>query len=134
MVNGMDARKIIQTVQAGLLLVEAQQNNTPEGLPLLAEMESTAGSTMSALNDMIDVLLRYQRLWLANGVDALLDATEAETVPNGGVAFKKERWLELRAVFLSLTTWLNAPVRLPDDAEDAPASGPLPIMVIAKRA
>lgn len=133
MVNGLETQKIIQAINKALLLAEAQEVNvSPGDITLLRELEITSEQVLGGLNGLIDVMLRYHTLWLANDIDTTITNTADDEIPDGAAKFKKERWQELRATFLSFSTWLNTPIMLPDDEEGAP-TGAIPLISLAKR-
>lgn len=132
-VQGMDRNRIIQAVTSGLMLAEAQESGVPPSdITTMQEIELNSEQVLSGLNDLIDIMLRNQRLWLANNVDALITAAADGEKPTGSNKYTKERWQELRAIFLSFNTWLNTPIMLLADEEGTP-TGPIPLISLAKQ-
>lgn len=133
-VNGLDTRQILQAIDKALLFAEAQEIKvSPGDITLLRELEITSEQVLAGLNDLIDVMMRYQRLWVGNDIDTTIGSTEGDdTIPTGAARFTKKRWLEIRATFLSFNIWLNSPMMFPDDTEDTPARA-APIVSLSKR-
>lgn len=132
-VQGMDRNRIIQAVTSGLMLAEAQESGVAPGdMTTMQEIELNSEQVLSGLNDLIDIMLRNQRLWLANDVDVSIESTQDGAKPDGSNLYTKERWQELRATFLSFNTWLNTPIMLLADEEGTP-TGPIPLISLAKR-
>ena len=116
MINGMDTRVIVRAVQDGLALLEAEQNGAaPADQTLMEELEAAAEDVTARLEELIDDLAKYQRLWLSNKIDKQLEALQDGDIIQGG-RYTKERWTELRPAFLTFQRWLATPI-----AEGGPA-------------
>ncbi len=112
------AREISILVRDGLLLLEQQQAQTPA--TLIEELEQEATTSLRAFQNLIDSMARQERLWLANGMQAAL---QAGTVPEGGT-FSLLRWLEIQEAFAALKTWMATPL---------PVSTVPPLVVVSRR-
>jgi hypothetical protein len=112
------AREISIAVRDGLLLLEQQQTQTPA--TLIEELEQEATTSLRAFQNLIDSMARQERLWLANGMQAAL---EAGTVPEGGT-FSLLRWVEIQEAFAALKAWMATPL---------PVSAVPPLVVVSRR-
>ena len=112
------AREIGILVRDGLLLLEQQQAQQPA--TLIEELEQEATTSLRAFQNLIDSMARQERLWLANGMQAAL---QAGTVPEGGT-FSLLRWVEIQEAFAALKTWMGTPLS---------ASGVPPLVVVSRR-
>ena len=112
------AREISIAVRDGLLLLEQQQATQPG--TLIEELEQEAAASLRAVQNLIDSMARQERLWLANGMQAAL---EAGTVPDGGT-FSLLRWVEIQEAFAALKTWMATPLAV---------SGVPPLVVVSRR-
>ena len=113
-----NAREISILVRDGLLLLEQQQAAQPT--TLIEELEQEATASLRAFQNLIDSMARQERLWLANGMQAAL---EAGTVPEGGT-FSLARWVEIQEAFAALKTWMATPL---------PVSGIPPLVIVSRR-
>jgi hypothetical protein len=112
------AREISIAVRDGLLLLEQQQATQPA--TLIEELEQEATSSLRAFQNLIDSMARQERLWLANGMQAAL---QAGTVPPGGT-FSLLRWMEIQEAFAALKTWMATPL---------PVAQLPPLVIVSRR-
>ena len=116
-------KEVLQLVAQGLALLEAEQSEAATPQTLLLDLETAAEDVVDRLQTLIDDLARWQRLWVANKVDAGFDALLDDAIVPGG-AYEKKRWIELRAAFLTFQAWLITPVK---------EGGPAPLEVLSRR-
>ena len=121
--------QIIQLVQRGLELLDAEETVTSGRETLLLDLETAAEDVANRLQTLIDDLSKWQRLWVANKIDAGFNALLDDAIVPGG-AYEKARWVELRAAFLSFQAWLTTPVT--PAVGEVPA-GPLAVTVLSRR-
>lgn len=115
--------QIVQLVQRGLDLLDAQETAVASRETLLLDLESAAEDVADRLQTLIDDLSKWQRLWVANKIDAGFGALLDDAIVPGGT-YEKQRWVELRAAFLTFQVWLITPV-----AE----GGPAPLEALSRR-
>lgn len=113
-----NAREISIAVRDGLLLLEQQQATTPT--TLIEELEQEATASLRAFQNLIDSMARQERLWLANGMQAAL---QAGTVPTGGT-FSLLRWVEIQEAFAALKAFMATPL---------PLSQLPPLVIVSRR-
>lgn len=113
-----NARDLSIFVRDGLLLLEQQQATQPA--TLIEELEQEAAASLRGVQNLIDSMARQERLWLANGMQAAL---QAGTVPTGGT-FSLLRWAEIQEAFAALKTFMTTPL---------PACGLPPLVVVSRR-
>ena len=111
------AREISIAVRDGLLLLEQQNATQPE--TLIGELEQEAGSSLRAVQNLIDGMARQRRLYIANGMREAI-AAGADV----GGTFSLARWREIQETFDAFETWLATPL---------PACGVAPIVVVSRR-
>lgn len=111
-----DPREISILVRDGLLLLKEQETGAPP--TLIEELEAEANTSLRWAQNLVDSMARQERLWLANGMNAAIDAGAAT-----GGTFSCARWLEIRKMFLSFGAWVKQAV----DGETPP------IVVISRR-
>lgn len=131
----MDYQTIYREVRAALDEKQAREAGLPAGepLPLFVELERYARSIVPAVQEIYDNLGPVQRIWLANGVDDILAATEAGTVPLSQGSITVERWKALQRLFYGLQFWMQTPVVLPTDEAEGVKPGPIPLAAISER-
>lgn len=100
----MNAREISILVRDALLLKEQQDATQPE--TLISELEQEATASLRNFQSLIDSMARQKRLWLANGMQATL---QAGAVPEGGT-FSLFRWVEIEEAFNALEVWMSTPL------------------------
>lgn len=122
--------QIVQLVQRGLDLLDAQEAAVASQETLLLDLETAAEDVVDRLQTLIDDLAKWHRLWVSNNVNALVDGAVEDTDIVEGGAYEKERWVELCAAFLSFQTWLITPVT--PAVGEVPA-GPLAVTVLSRR-
>ena len=122
--------QIVQLVQRGLELLDAQDTAVATPQTLLLDLETAAEDVVDRLQTLIDDLSKWNRLWVSNNVNALVDGAETDTSIVEGGAYEKERWVELRAALLSFQAWLTTPVT--PAVGEVPA-GPLAVTVLSRR-
>lgn len=115
--------QIMQLVQRGLELLDAEEVAVAGRETLLLDLETAAEDVVDRLQTLIDDLSKWQRLWVANKIDAGFDALLDDTIVPGG-AYEKARWVELRAAFLTFQAWLITPVV---------EGGPAPLEILSRR-
>ena len=113
-----DPREVSVLVRDALLLKQQVDTGRPE--TLIEELEAEAKSSLRAVQDLIDAMARQRRLWVANGMDALL-ANESTDVPG---AFSRRRWLEVQEAFSALEQWMMTPLA---------RCGMPPLVVVSRR-
>lgn len=123
-------KEILQLVAQGLALLEAEQSEAATPQTLLLDLETATEDVVDRLQTLIDDLSKWNRLWISNNVNALVDGAETDTSIVEGGAYEKERWVELRAAFLSFQAWLTTPVT--PAVGEVPA-GPLAVTVLSRR-
>lgn len=124
MINGMDPRIILRAVQDGLALLEAEQNGgVVVSQTIQLDLEDAAEDVAERMQALIDDLAKWQRLWVANKIDAGFGALLDDAIVPGGT-YEKRRWVELRAAFLTFQAWLIAPVY---------EGGPTAVEVLSRR-
>ena len=99
-----NARELSIYMRDGLLLLEQQQATSPE--TLIEELEQEANASLRTVQNLIDSMARQERLWLANGMQAAL---QAGTVPTGGT-FSLKRWAEIQEAFAALKVFMATPL------------------------
>lgn len=122
--------QIVQLVQRGLDLLDAQEAAVASQETLLLDLETAAEDVVDRLQTLIDDLAKWHRLWVSNNVNALVDGAETDTSIVEGGAYEKWRWVELRAAFLSYQAWLITAVT--PEVGEVPA-GPLAVTVLSRR-
>lgn len=122
--------QIMQLVQRGLELLDAEEVAVAGRETLLLNLETAAEDVVDRLQILIDDLSKWNRLWVSNNVNALVDGAAEDTSVVVGGAYEKERWVELRAAFLSFQAWLITPVT--PAVGEVPA-GPLAVTVLSRR-
>ena len=122
--------QIMQLVQRGLELLDAEEVAVAGRETLLLDLETAAEDVVDRLQILIDDLSKWNRLWVSNNVNALVDGAAEDTSVVVGGAYEKERWVELRAAFLSFQAWLLTPVT--PAVGEVPA-GPLAVTVLSRR-
>ena len=123
-------KEILQLVAQGLALLEAEQSEAATPQTLLLDLETAAEDVVDRLQTLIDDLAKWHRLWVSNDVNAAVDGAAEDTDIVEGGAYEKERWVELRAAFLSFQAWLTTPVT--PAVGEVPA-GPLAVTVLSRR-
>lgn len=122
--------QIVQLVQRGLELLDAEEVAVAGRETLLLDLETAAEDVVDRLQTLIDDLSKWNRLWISNNVNALVDGAKTDTSIVEGGAYEKERWVELRAALLSFQAWLTTPVT--PAVGEVPA-GPLAVTVLSRR-
>lgn len=122
--------QIVQLVQRGLELLDAGETVTSDRETLLLDLETAAEDVVDRLQTLIDDLSKWNRLWISNNINAVVDGAAEDTDIVEGGAYEKERWVELRAAFLSFQAWLITPVT--PAVGEVPA-GPLAVTVLSRR-
>jgi UDP:flavonoid glycosyltransferase YjiC (YdhE family) len=97
------ARELAMRVRDGLLLLEAQEQETPT--TLIGELEQEAGASLRAVQNLIDGMARQRRLYIANGMREAI----AAGVEVGGT-FSLARWREIQETFDAFEMWLATPL------------------------
>lgn len=113
-----DAREVAVLVRDALLLKQQADVGRPE--TLMEELEAEASVSLRAVQDLIDAMTRQRRLWVANGMDALLADSEA-SIPG---TFSRARWLEIQEAFTSFEAWMTTPLA---------GCGVPPLVVVSRR-
>ncbi len=116
--------QIMQLVQRGLELLDAEEVAVAGRETLLLDLETAAEDVVDRLQTLIDDLSRCNRLWVSNNVNALVDGAAEDTDIVEGGAYEKARWVELRAAFLTFQAWLITPVV---------EGGPAPLEILSRR-
>jgi hypothetical protein len=106
---------------------------TDEGLPLFEELERVYKTIKPAVQAIYDSLGTVERIWLTNGVDAILAATPDNAVPLGQGTLTVAEWREVQRLFYALREWITTPATLSTDPEGT-KPGPVPLVVISRRA
>ena len=114
----MNARELSIRVRDALLLLEEREAGQPA--TLIDELEDEAAASLRAVQNLIDAMARQRRLWLANGMDALL-LSEGEDAPG---AFSRRRWREIQEAFNALGVWMETPL---------PGCGAPPLVIVSRR-
>ena len=114
----MNARELSIRVRDALLLLEEREAGQPA--TLIDELEDEAAASLRAVQNLIDAMARQRRLWLANGMDALL-GDEGTPMPG---TFSRRRWREIQEAFNSLGGWLATPL---------PGCGAPPLAIVSRR-
>lgn len=110
MIDGMDRSQIVQTINNGLMLLEAAQNGAPVTADTpLKRLEAAAAKILADFQKLILTIDENQRRWTASDVTELIaDTADGEVVPGG--TYDKARWLELAAAYTALAVWLATPL------------------------
>ena len=111
------ARELAMRVRDGLLLLEAQEQETPT--TLIGELEQEAGTSLRQVQNLIDGMARQRRLYIANG---MREAVEAGADVGG--TYSLARWREIQETFDAFETWLSTPLA---------GCGVPPIVVVSRR-
>jgi UDP:flavonoid glycosyltransferase YjiC (YdhE family) len=90
-------------VRDGLLLLEAQEQETPT--TLIGELEQEAGASLRAVQNLIDGMARQRRLYIANGMREAIAASA-----DVGGTFSLTRWREIQETFDAFEMWLATPL------------------------
>ena len=112
-----DPREVSNLVRDALLFKQQAEAQRPE--TLTEELEAEAKASLRTVQDLIDAMARQRRLWVANGMDALL-ADESAPMPG---TFSRARWREIQEAFTGLEQWMLAPL----------AGGAPPLVVVSRR-
>jgi len=113
-----DPREVSILVRDALLLKQQAEATRPE--TLIEELEQEARASLRAVQDLIDAMARQRRLWVANGMDALL-ADETVAMPG---TFSRARWREIKETFNNMETQMATPL---------PGCGVPPLVVVSRR-
>jgi len=97
------ARELAMRVRDGLLLLEAQEQETPT--TLIGELEQEAAASLRAVQNLIDGMARQRRLYIANGMREAI-AAGADV----GGTYSLARWREIQETFDAFEQWLAAPL------------------------
>ena len=97
------ARELAMRVRDGLLLLEAQEQETPT--TLIGELEQEAGTSLRQVQNLIDGMARQRRLYIANGMREAI-AAGADV----GGTYSLARWREIQETFDAFETWLGTPL------------------------
>lgn len=122
----MTEREIVNTVRDALRVYFEQRGAAPA--TLIAELEQEAAAGLRTIQILIDGMAGQERVWLANGVKAML----AAGLPVGG-SLSNERWLEIQALFLAFGAWLKTPLEIVPPAEGVHDGVYVPPVVIVSR-
>ena len=112
--------------QALQLLYDRQTGKT--GNTLAGEMEADAYVSMQTIQSVVDGMAGQERVWIANGMNEMLDAGQGI-----GGSFSYERWMEIRAVFKAFAVWLQTPVEVIAETRDHASVSVPPVVVISRR-
>ena len=99
-----DARETSIRVRDGLLLLEERERGRPA--TLIEELEAEADASMRAVQNLVDAMARQRRLWLTNGMNALI-ADQTATIPG---TLSRARWAEIEEAFNAFETWMQTPL------------------------
>jgi hypothetical protein len=113
-----DPREIATLVRDALLMKQHAEAAQPE--TLIDELEAEADASLRAIQSMIDAMARQRRLWLANGMNALI-ADPTAAIPG---TFSRARWAEIKETFDRFGQWLETP---------QPGTGTPPLVVVSRR-
>ena len=98
------ARETSIRVRDGLLLLEEKERGRPA--TLIEELEAEADASMRAVQNLVDAMARQRRLWLTNGMNALI-ADQTATIPG---TLSRARWAEIEEAFNAFETWMQTPL------------------------
>ena len=113
-----DPREIATLVRDALLMKQHAEAAQPE--TLIDELEAEADASLRAIQSMIDAMARQRRLWLANGMNALI-ADPTAAIPG---TFSRARWAEIEEAFNAFGVWMAAPL---------PTCQTPPLVVVSRR-
>lgn len=107
-------REVLTLLRDALSVYFAQQAVRPD--TLMGELEAEATAGLRLIQVLIDDMARQRRVWLANGMPALL-ADEKQPLEGN---FSRKRLIEIQTLFEAFGKWLLVPLELPGGNSETP--------------